>query len=77
MKGDCRNESSAREGIDTRHSRIIQLSIYLVEMSHQPERALTPLTSNDISYGKMRRNESSAREGIDTTAPVEGVVHWP
>ena len=53
------------------------LKISFVEMSHQPERALTPLTSNDISYGKMRRNESSAREGIDTTAPVEGVVHWP
>ena len=40
----CRNESSAREGIDTTSPPLpTSRSLYQVEMSHQPERALTPL----------------------------------
>ena len=62
-----RNESSAREGIDTlSNSSSLSLSS-LVEMSHQPERALT---QNDLRHffrkSNSCRNESSAREGIDT-----------
>ena len=41
-----RNESSAREGIDTRELRKSGLNRLLVEMSHQPERALTPVNGS-------------------------------
>ena len=41
--------------------------LFEVEMSHQPERALTPslVIHNRATY-ISGRNESSAREGIDT-----------
>ena len=39
--GVCRNESSAREGIDTLCTPFATIMITEVEMSHQPERALT------------------------------------
>ena len=40
-------------------------------MSHQPERALTPLSTFHMrGYHPQRRNESSAREGIDTTPSI-------
>ena len=37
----CRNESSAREGIDTSIYCVQLFDHFSVEMSHQPERALT------------------------------------
>ena len=69
--GVCRNESSAREGIDTLCTPFATIMITEVEMSHQPERALTlrPMLIH-VSESFSSRNESSAREGIDT-----GVFH--
>ena len=68
--GVCRNESSAREGIDTLCTPFATIMITEVEMSHQPERALTRHTLSLPLPVLLRRNESSAREGIDT-----GVFH--
>ena len=66
MKGYRRNESSAREGIDTGRRRgPLRHAIPDVEMSHQPERALTLFRLSAFRiYHRNRRNEPSAREGI-------------
>ena len=45
-----RNESSAREGIDTGCQRLLRKPRQPVEMSHQPERALTLTGSMFIHY---------------------------
>ena len=69
--GVCRNESSAREGIDTLCTPFATIMITEVEMSHQPERALTRHTLSLPLPVLLRRNESSAREGIDTKTDVD------
>ena len=66
-----RNESSAREGIDTLCTPFATIMITEVEMSHQPERALTRHTLSLPLPVLLRRNESSAREGIDTKTDVD------
>ena len=48
MKGYRRNESSAREGIDTKILNTQSVGLVAVEMSHQPERALTQKTWKKI-----------------------------
>ena len=54
LKGYCRNESSAREGIDTHISYFgSDCLIVDVEMSHQPERALTRSSLPFIFFGKQ------------------------
>ena len=63
----CRNESSAREGIDTSIYCVQLFDHFSVEMSHQPERALTLFHELVMYIAAVRRNESSAREGIDTS----------